>query len=56
VLKNWHLADTTVRTRNRIYLQSCTDLRMVPFWNDIGDNALTGAVIATYHIRDLTPT
>lgn len=56
VLKNWHLADPSVRTRNTVCLLTCTEMQLVPLWEDLSDSIVTGAVVATYHVRDLTPT
>lgn len=56
VLRAWHNADPTVRTRNTVYLQSCEQLQMVPLWDDLNDSIVTGAIVATYHVRDTTAT
>ena len=59
VLKAFHLADPSVRQRNNICLNTCTAMQMVPLWMggaDADDSIVTGAVVATYHVRDLTPT
>lgn len=56
VLKNWHLADPSARTRNGICLLTCDTLQMVPLWQDLDDSIVTGALVATYHLRDQHPT
>jgi len=56
VLKAFHLADASARTRNNIYLQSCETMQLVPLWQDLDDSIVTGAVVVTYHVRDYTPT
>lgn len=44
------------RQRNNIYLEACSELRMVQLWEATEDSIVTGAVLATYHVRDMLPT
>lgn len=55
-LKTFHLAAPAVRTRNEIYLETCESMQLVPLWQDLDDSIVTGAVIATYHLRDYAST
>ncbi|MEA3245256.1 MAG: hypothetical protein U9Q74_03770 [Gemmatimonadota bacterium] len=57
-LRRFNAATTapSSRQRNNIYLEACSELRMVQLWETIEDSVITGAVLATYHVRDMTPT
>jgi hypothetical protein len=43
------------RTRNSIYLESCLSLAGAPMWTPMEDAVVTGGIIATIQLRDLTP-
>lgn len=45
--------DHTVLTRNLIYLEGASNVRMVQLFEPVGDSVITGAVLITYHIRDM---
>lgn len=55
-LRRFNAANPPLRTRNSIYLEGCSELRMVQLWEALEDSFITGAVMATFHVRDSVAT
>jgi hypothetical protein len=51
-LRRFNAADPTLRTRNSVYLEGASNLRMAQLWDALDDSVVTGAVLITFHCRD----
>jgi hypothetical protein len=52
-LRRFNAADPTLRTRNGIYLEGCHEMSLVQLWDKQEDAVITGAVLLTFHTRDI---
>lgn len=48
--------DRTKLVRNGVYLEGASDVHMAQLFTPVGDSIITGAVLITYHVRELNAT